>query len=255
MIWIVGGTSESVELINSLKVSLGDLFMRKKILVTSATESYKEFVDAKIISSRLNKEEMIDFIRKNEVNLIVDTSHPYAKDLSSNINEVSKELGVRLIAFERGLEEIPDFAKRVPSYEDAIEYLRDFKGIALFTTGTKFSKEFMANKNKEARYIFRILPDLESLRQLKELSIPMRDIIAMVGPFSKKMNEVQIIESGASLLVTKEAGKRGGFKEKIEACESTKTRVLVIERPKIYDENRFKTIEELKNEIVSFIGT
>ena len=95
MIWIIGGTSEARELIAKLGGSY-------KYIATIATEGGKEFLDTKnIFVGRLNKQEMINFAKKHNIDTIVDLSHPYAKIVSDNARYVSKKLERKYLRYVR----------------------------------------------------------------------------------------------------------------------------------------------------------
>ena len=95
MIWIIGGTSEARELLDRIK----DL---NNFIMTIATEGGKEFFNSdKVVVGRLNKNEMISFVKAHEIDTIVDLSHPYAKIVSDNARDVSSELGLEYIRYVR----------------------------------------------------------------------------------------------------------------------------------------------------------
>ena len=65
-----------------------------------------------------------------------------------------------------------------------------------------------------------------------ELGYPVKNIIAMQGPFSREMNGAMMRQIGASVLVTKESGVIGGFSEKLGAVQDTEAIAIVVGRPK-----------------------
>ena len=55
----------------------------------------------KVISERLNEEQMKKLIQKESIKLIVDASHPYAVNVSSSAIKVTDKMNVKYIRFER----------------------------------------------------------------------------------------------------------------------------------------------------------
>jgi precorrin-6A/cobalt-precorrin-6A reductase len=79
MKWIIGGTSEARKLIERLE----DF---NNYILTIATEDGKEFFDTdNLFIGRLSRDEMVDFAKDNNIDMIVDLSHPYAKIVSSKL--------------------------------------------------------------------------------------------------------------------------------------------------------------------------
>lgn len=251
MIWIIGGTSEAVEIVEKLRDLKGTAFL-KNIIVSSVTENFKEFLKAEIKIGAMDYEKMKEFVKENSISLIADFSHPYARVVKENAIKVSKDLNIPYIRFERDTSIIPSSAILVSSYEEAMEYLKSYEGTVLFTTGANRSKDFMSVKNEISRYIFRIIPQIDSLIKINEAKVPMGDVIAMLGPFSKEMNEVMIKDFNVDLLVTKESGSRGGFLEKVEASINSNIKILVIKRPE-EDEESYKSMDNVLDIISNHI--
>ena len=55
-----------------------------------------------IITGELkDKDEIINFIRKNNINSVIDATHPFARNISRNLNIACKEINSPLLVFER----------------------------------------------------------------------------------------------------------------------------------------------------------
>lgn len=100
----------------------------------------------------------------------------------------------------------------------------------------------MKRLKKNNRFIYRILPSVESIKGCKKYNISMKDIVAALGPFSVELNAAMFKEYGADYVVMKDSGKEGGTKEKIIACKQLKILPLVIGR---YDEEGISDIDKL----------
>lgn len=238
MIWIIGGTSEGRKIVERIK----DL---DRYIITIATDSGKEFFNTRNLSiGRMTYEEMVSFGLEHKISLIVDLTHPYAKIVSDNGKKVAKELNIPYIRYVREKIEKSQDAIYLNSYEECYEYLSQVKGTVFLTTGSKNIKDFEKIKG-ENRFVYRILPALESLQICSEYSIPMKDIVAILGPFSKDFNKFMLEEYKADYCVMKDSGSPGGTLEKVQACEELSIKPIIIGREDeegIYD---LKEIEEI----------
>ncbi len=116
--------------------------------------------------------------------------------------------------------------------EAAVEYLQTVEGSVFVTTGSKELETYTHLPDYSARLYVRVLPGSENLAVCESLGICGNHVIAMQGPFSREMNVAMLHQTGASYLVTKEAGAAGGFQEKIEAALECGVTPIVIGRPK-----------------------
>ena len=206
----------------------------------------------KVIVGRLDEEEMVRlFIQRGSdgendnrpdthvpYDLVVDATHPYAVEVSANIRSASARTGVRcvrLLRTDEGAEnEVRPMqgcdAVYVDSAASAAAYLAKTEGRILLTTG---SKELGAFREIPAdRLYVRVLPTVAGIAACEQAGIPYRNVIAMVGPFSREMNIATMRQYQIAWMVTKDSGKAGGFDEKMEACRETGARPVVIERPR-----------------------
>ena len=215
----------------------------------------------KVIVGRLDEEEMVRlFLEKGSdggcegradmhlpYDLVVDATHPYAVEVSANIRSAAARTGVSLVRLVRTDddgrlvrtdddgeirgESLQDFdAVHVDSAASAAAYLAKTEGRILLTTG---SKELGAFREIPVdRLYVRVLPTAAGIAACEQAGIPYRNIIAMVGPFSREMNAATMRQYQIAWMVTKDSGKAGGFDEKMEACRETGARPVVIERPR-----------------------
>ena len=160
--------------------------------------------------------------------LCVDATHPYAVLATANIRAAAELAGVPYRRLSRRLSPLPQGSVAVENAEEAVRYLRDTGGNVLLTTGSKDLLTFSALGG--ARLYPRVLPMAESLTVCESARIPRHNIIAMQGPFSRELNLALIRQFSIRYLVTKDAGKTGGFEEKAAAAAEAGT-VLVVLRP------------------------
>lgn len=238
MIWIIGGTSEGRKIVESI----GDL---ENYLVTIATDGGRDFFPTeKLIVGRMTYDEMVDFGKTNGITMIVDLTHPYAKIVSDNGKKVAKELEISYIRYVRRISKKSKDAIYLSSYEESYEYLSKIEGTVFFTTGSKNIGDFEKIRG-ENKFVYRILPAIESLEICKTYNIHMRDIIAILGPFSLEFNKIMLSEYKADYCVMKDSGQPGGTAEKIQACEELGIIPIIIGRDEEQGIHDLKRIEEI----------
>lgn len=244
MIWIIGGTSESRELVHRIK----DL---ENYIVTSATDSEREFIDfSKLIVGRMDYNKMINFVDENHISLIVDLSHPYAKIVTQNAKKVAKDKDIKYIRYTRDKVVLKSKGIYLNSYEDCYDYISHIKGTVFFTTGSKNIGDFEKLRG-DNRFIYRILPAIESIEQCKKHNIGLKDIVAVLGPFSKEYNKIMFKEYNVDYVVMKDSGHEGGTIEKLRACEDLGIIPIIIGRE---DEEGLNDLDLIEEKIRGILG-
>ena len=238
MIWIIGGTSEARELIDRL----ADL---DNNIVTVATEAGIEFTNTdRLFVGRLNKKEMIEFVKNHNICMIVDLSHPYANMVSENAKQASEELGIKYLRYIRKKVATEYGDIYLHSYEECYEYIANLSGTIFFTTGSKNIGDFEKIKGNN-RFIYRVLPALESIEICREHSLKLKDIIAILGPFSVDYNMIMFREYGVDYVIMKDSGEEGGTLNKIKACKKLGIESIIIGRKTEDGFHSLDSIEEI----------
>lgn len=240
MIWIIGGTSEAREIVSRIR-DLDDF------IVTVATDEGSEFIDVKnLFIGRLTYEEMGDFIESRGIKLIVDLTHPFAKVVSDNARKIAVEKNIEYARYVRPkLDNLAEDIIVVDSYEEAYKYLENIVGTVFFTTGSKNIRDFEKVRGGN-RFIYRILPAMESIKIAHDEGVTIRDIVAVLGPFSKEYNEIMFREYKVDYCVTKDSGKKGGLNEKIMAARELGIKTILIGREK---EEGYSSLDEIEKVI------
>lgn len=241
MIWIIGGTSEGREIADRIK----DL---DNYIITAATDESREFIqDGNIRVGRMSYDEMWQFSLENNISLIVDLTHPFAKIVSDNAKKLADQLGIKYVRYSRERVKKRLSSIFLNSYEEAYEYLKDVKGTVFLTTGSKNIADFEKVRG-DNRFIYRILPATESMDICKKNNILMKDIVAVLGPFSVKYNMAMFEEYGADYVIMKDSGDKGGTLEKIKACESLNIPAIIIGREEEQGLNDLDQVEKIIRE-------
>lgn len=157
-----------------------------------------------------------------------DATHPYARIVTELVRAACARTGTPLRRLVRSQSPAEDVV-RVPSCAAAAAFLAERTGNVLLTVG---SKELEAFAPLEAERLFaRVLPTHESLSACEALGLPHRNILALQGPFTQKLNEAMLEQYGAAWLVTKDGGGPGGFSEKLAAARNVGARLVLVARP------------------------
>ena len=209
-----------------------------------------------IYTGRLTEEEMKEFMQKGDYAAIVDATHPYAVVVSSNIRQASAQAGLPYYRLRRTLQSAGDDSDviYVKSQQECVRALEQTSGNILLTTGSKELHCYCENEALRERLFVRVLPGTESIEICHKNGILGRQIIAMQGPFSEKMNLALLHQYQIRYMVTKESGASGGFSEKISAAKKAGVSVFVIENPEAENGEQKENLEEIIQEIERLTG-
>ena len=204
--------------------------------VCAATEYGGQLLDEgtcghKIHSGRLDEAGMEALMRREEIRMAVDATHPYAAAVSSNIREACQKTGCRYLRLLREEEAADESCVFVDSVEEAVEYLKETEGPILAATGSKELAKYTALPDYRERVTARVLSTPEAVRESAALGFQGKNLICMQGPFGEELNYAMLLQTKARFMGTKESGKTGGFPEKHRAAKRAGTRLIVVGRP------------------------
>jgi len=227
MIWVVGGTSNATEICERL-IATG-----VSVIVTVTTDfgrQLSELPGIRVIKAMLSIQDMEQLILENNIDLIIDASHPFAAEVSANAMLAAKNTAVPYLRFERANTRF-ESATYVDSYEEAVAYLAEKQGNILLTTGSKFVAKFIPLGAE--RLFARVLSTSDSVALCEQAGLKPVNVIAMCGVGSVTLNMALLKEFDIRFLITKESGAEGGLQEKIEAANQVNAEVIIIQRPVI----------------------
>ena len=188
----------------------------------------------KVHQGRMNQEQIAEFISNGKFDVVVDATHPFAKEITYNIQAALKEMerigiSIPYLRLKRdGITERENGITYFETNEECVKALEDTEGNILLTTGSKELYKYCVSEGIKHRLYVRVLPSVESLSLCTEQGICGKQVIAMQGPFTAEMNEAIIRQYEIAYLVTKECGVPGGYQEKINAAKRTGVRIFVI---------------------------
>ncbi|MBQ9437283.1 MAG: precorrin-6A/cobalt-precorrin-6A reductase [Lachnospiraceae bacterium] len=222
-----------------------------------ATEYGTQVMDADrenltILTGRLNQEKIENLLKENDFVCVVDATHPYAVEATKAIKAACAAQKVTYFRLSRdtttnnqqkvpsGIHGINITQKQngsissiveVKNLEEALAFLREHPGNILAMTGSKEIGKIAKGLGDSSRLFARVLPSQESIRLCEEAGLTGKQILAMQGPFSERMNIAMLDSVKASFLLTKETGAAGGFFEKLSAAQKMGVCAVIISNP------------------------
>lgn len=184
-----------------------------------------------VSAGRLKTEDMEELFRKENPEIVLDATHPYAAEVTKNIRTACEIAGVLYQRILRPEGEKNSEAIYVESTEEAAAFLSGTEGNIFLTTGSKELAKFTGIPDYKERLFARVLSIPSVIRSCAELGIEGKHLIGMQGPFSAEINEAMLRQFQCSYLVTKDTGLAGGFPEKMEACQRCGVTPVIIGRP------------------------
>lgn len=239
MIWIIGGTTETGQVVEQIKGKVDYI-----VTVASAT-GHEMLADAHVWVDRMDYPAMLNFLCMYSIDLAVDLSHPYAVEVSKNARRACQDANIRCLRFVRKPSETTD-AVYVFSLEECLTFLQRVTGCVFFTTGSKNITDFEQIRG-DNRFVYRVLPTPDSLEMCVLHQVAMRDVVAILGPVSEELNVAMFSEYQASYVVMKNSGNAGGTPEKLNACRRLGITPVIIGRP---DDEGISDLKSVVREIL-----
>ncbi|SFN66183.1 cobalt-precorrin-6A reductase [Xenorhabdus japonica] len=230
LIHIFGGTSDA----RQICVMMDTAGIDYGLSVATPTGAQQAMgIRGEIVIGRMEAEGMAEYLQKQGVRIVIDASHPYAERLSQNIVSACQTLGVPLIRYIRPSDidavEHP-LIHKVATIEKACEVAANLGTRILLTTGSKQLPDYVTHLQGKT-VLARVLPTTEVLAMCESCGLSVDQIFALKGPFSANFNRAFYQFCQAEVVITKESGEQGGFKEKIEPCLSLGLPCIVLCRP------------------------
>ncbi len=226
---VFAGTTEGRELVELLAGQPAE------VTACVATEYGEALLKSRegltVSAGRLTEAEMEALLRREQFDLVVDATHPYASEVTENIARACESAGTEYLRLLRGGGDAPEGAVCVPDIAGAVEFLAGTEGNILLTTGSKELAKYAALPGFAERVYARVLPMEASLEACRAAGLGPDRIIAMQGPFSREMNTAMLRAVSARYMVTKDTGGAGGFGEKAAAAEEAGAVLVVAGRP------------------------
>jgi precorrin-6A/cobalt-precorrin-6A reductase len=176
-----------------------------------------------------------NYIENESVVAIIDATHPYAAQMSTNVCVAATELSVPLLRFERSAWE------RQP--KDNWHFVSSVREAAL-SLPNDGSKVFLAIGKKELDAFKAQIKDHFLIRSVEDVApedLPLfSSVIQDRGPFPFDQEWMLLKEHEVSVVVCKNSGGHASY-GKVEACRDLGIKVIMIERPPL---PKVQTVEQ-----------
>jgi len=251
-IFLIAGTEDGRQLAKFL--SDKNYKITASVVSDYGRKILEQYQNISINDKKLNAAELEKILREGDFKILVDASHPYAENVSTNAITACQNAKIFYVRYERPEVEIT-YKKiyHVETYEQAAKISSQLGKNIFLTTGSRNLKKFLqCEEIKNCNVTVRILPTAEVLAECEKLLSP-KNIIAIQGKFSVELNAELFKHAEAEVIVTKNSGEIGGADTKIQAAEKLNLPVVMIDRPKIIYPNLAKNFDEVLKEIENAI--
>lgn len=244
MILLLGGTSESALLASHLADQ------GYPVLVSTASDIPINLGNHPLIHRRdgdLNEEGLIQLIRSEGIQAVVDATHPYAEKISALAQKTTQDLTLPYLLWDRPSVVPRDkgflFAK---DHNEGARLAFSIPKPVLLTTGSRHLDPYVDWSRQTGTPLWvRVLSHPSSLEACRRAGLEENRLVFGRGPFSVEDNKRVIKEKAIGVLVTKDSGLPGGVLDKLEAARQEHCQVVVIERPQNLAGKGLHQIEDL----------
>lgn len=252
MILVLGGTSDSLKICDRLnEIGISDFVL--SVATEFGMELAKPHARA-ITSGKKDKDDMVEFIKENDIRQIIDATHPYAVDVSRNAMDAAEICDIKYIRFERkSLLENITYQREyvVDTIEEACNMIisnSDWENVFVATGSKNLGTYVKLLKSK--KLFARVLPTSDVLKSCEAMGLNADNIMALKGPFSKEINIALLKHCRVDVVITKESGFAGGFLDKVEACKELDIPIIIIKRKTIDYQRVIHSIDEIEESLI-----
>ncbi len=250
-ILIIAGTEDGRMLVNRLAE------LKVDITVTVTTDYGASLIETgknvHVLIGKWDENKIAEEIVKQKFELLIDASHPYAKNASANAMKACKMAGAPYLRYERkGLQASGEHLHFVNDFTEAVALCNQLEGNLFFAIGSNNLPIFAEGvEDFTERAFVRILPTAKMVEKAQQLGLTPKHIIAMQGPFTEMINTAMLKQVDAKVMITKESGNVGGFMQKVEAANKVGVVSIIIKRPDLEYSEVYNTIDNLVKAVES----
>jgi precorrin-3B C17-methyltransferase len=232
-VWVFSGTADGNALASKIIQS------GFRIVVSTATSYGRDLAlerlpGVSVRSGRIGISARRRELQNSRAVAIVDATHPFATEISSQLIVLAQELNIPYFRYEREVVDGSSSAIFCETIEEAAATAIDRGKRIFLATGSKDLQVFLNHPGAgERAWFVRVAPEPESLESALSLGIPRARVFAMQGPCSRELNETLWKDWKIDCVVTKASGAPGGFSAKADAAHSLSIPLIVINRPRL----------------------
>ena len=235
-ILILGGTAEA-------RALAGALAGRKDLSVTVSLAGRTAEPAPQPVPVRMGgfggADGLARYLRNEQIDVLIDVTHPYAAIISANAAYAAERTGVPLLALRR-----PPWTKiagdtwiEVATVEDAVEALGKTPRRVFLALGRKELQPFAAAPQHD--YLIRSVDPVDP-----PLAVPHATYITARGPFTEKEDHALLERHRIETIVAKNSGGAATY-GKIEAARALRLPVIMLKRPALPDVPSAEMVEEV----------
>ncbi len=230
-IWLIGGTTESLEL--SKLIVQQSLACIVSVTTDVAQAPYPCSPLLQICIRQFNSATLHHFLVNQNITAILDASHPHAAEISQLAMKAARTFQLPYLRFERPW--VTEPSPQVQEIENlqallAPEYL--LKQRVLLTIGAKTLLHVQPWQDRSTLFA-RILPSEMAFQAATAAGFTPERLIALRPPISLELEIALWQQWRIERVVTKASGQPGGEGIKRQASEALGIPLLVIKRPQI----------------------
>ena len=232
MIWLIGGTSESVIIGKLIAQNQGNFIV--SVTTDNARNLYQSIASCQIFVGKLSLLTIPDFIQRHHITKVIDCSHPFASQISRSVINICQYFQLPYLRYERPcIAPISPLVTFTFSPDSLVSENSPLKGKrVLLTIGAKYLYIFQDYHSRAALFT-RILPYPQSLNLAYQAGFSCDRIIALRPPLSQDIEKALWQLWNIEIVVTKAGGKAGGQEIKYRVAQELNTPLIVISRPQI----------------------
>ena len=189
---------------------------------------------------------LVDYLRAEAITHVIDATHPFAAQMSSNAVAACAEAQVPLIALERApwAPQPGDDWHQVPTMEAAAEALPEAPSHVFLAIGRLQLEVFTARP--QHHYLLRLVDPPADLPFAA-------DVVLARGPFAYEDDLRLMKEHGVEIVVSKNAGGIGA-RAKLDAARALGLRVILVDRPQVPPRRTVETPAEVMSFLHADLG-
>lgn len=234
-ILILGGTTEA-------RVLAGKLNERADVTVTLSLAGRTARPRAQGVSTRIGgfggADGLARFLREQNVDVLIDATHPFADRISANAARAAEQARVPLLALRRApwAKVSGDQWIDVENIERAVAALGPTPRRVFLALGRKEIEPFVAAPQHE--YLVRSVDPIDP-----PLAVPHAVYLTARGPFSEAEDRRLLEQHCIDIIVAKNSGGEASY-GKIAAARALQIPVAMLRRPVLSDVESVGTIED-----------
>ncbi|PIK95715.1 cobalt-precorrin-6A reductase [Synechococcus sp. 60AY4M2] len=222
---LIGGTSESRSLAHVL--SHEGIPWIATVTTEGGRRLYRD-LPGQVVVTRFSPPSLAQFLQEHGIRVLVDASHPFAQEISQLAMQVTAQLGIPYLRYERPPVALDPWVQVAPDWQAVLTDGVLAGRRVLLTVGVKALPLFGPWQDR-CQLWARVLP--ESVPQAVQAGIPAERVIGMRLPLSFEQ-ELRLWQSlDPQVVISKESGEAGGLAVKQAVAKTLGIPLWVIRRP------------------------